>query len=126
MEKKPYILYFNTRDELVKINLEMVVCFEAEANYLRVSLVNGLVCMIRMSLGKMESILSTRAAPDKFVRIGKRFIVNLSYIFSINVLKQELVLSDQRSFVKTLSVSKDALKQLKELMKRSHTQIQND
>lgn len=126
MEKKPNILYFNTRDELVKINLEMVVCFEAEANYLRVSLVNGLVCMIRMSLGKMESILSTRTAPDKFVRIGKRFIVNLAYIFSINVLKQELVLSDQRFFVKTLSVSKDALKQLKELMKRSYTQIQND
>lgn len=125
MEKKPNILYFNTRDELFKINLEKVVCFEAESNYIRVFLINGLECMIRMSLGKMESILSSRTAPDRFVRIGKRFIVNLSFIFSINVLKQQLILSDLQSFVKTLCVSKDALKKLKELMKQSYTLIHN-
>lgn len=126
MDKKPNILIFNTRDELLKIDLEKVVCFEAESNYVRITLKNGLDCLIRMSLGKMETILSTRTTPDKFVRIGKRFIVNISFIFSINVLKQELVLSDQHSFVRTLSVSKEALKQLKELMKQSYTQIQYD
>lgn len=126
MDKKPNILIFNTRDELLKIDLEKVVCFEAESNYVRITLKNGLDCLIRMSLGKMETILSTRTKPDKFVRIGKRFIVNISFIFSINVLKQELVLSDQHSFVRTLSVSKEALKQLKELMKQSYTQIQYD
>lgn len=97
MNKKPNILYFNTRDELLKINLEKAVCFEAESNYIRVFLVNGLESLIRMSLGKMESVLSSRTAPDRFVRIGKRYIVNLTYIFSINVLKQELTLSDQQS-----------------------------
>lgn len=126
MDKKPNILIFNTRDELLKIDLEKVVCFEAESNYVRITLKNGLDCLIRMSLGKMETILSTRTKPDKFVRIGKRFIVNISFIFSINVLKQELVLSDQHSFVRTLSVSKEALKQLKELMKQSYTHIQYD
>lgn len=126
MDKKPNILIFNTRDELLKIDLEKVVCFEAESNYVRITLKNGLDCLIRMSLGKMETILSTRTTPDKFVRIGKRFIVNISFIFSINVLKQELVLSDQHSFVRTLSVSKEALKQLKELMKQSYTHIQYD
>ena len=126
MDKKPNILIFNTRDEILKIDLEKVVCFEAESNYVRITLKNGLDCLIRMSLGKMETILSTRTTPDKFVRIGKRFIVNISFIFSINVLKQELVLSDQHSFVRTLSVSKEALKQLKELMKQSYTHIQYD
>lgn len=126
MDKKPNILIFNTRDELLKIDLEKVVCFEAESNYVRITLKNELDCLIRMSLGKMETILSTRTTPDKFVRIGKRFIVNISFIFSINVLKQELVLSDQHSFVRTLSVSKEALKQLKELMKQSYTHIQYD
>lgn len=126
MDKKPNILIFNTRDELLKIDLEKVVCFEAESNYVRITLKNGLDCLIRMSLGKMETILSTRTTPDKFVRIGKRFIVNISFIFSINILKQELVLSDQHSFVRTLSVSKEALKQLKELMKQSYTHIQYD
>lgn len=126
MSKKPNILYFNTRDELLKINLEKVVCFEAESNYIRLFLINGIECLIRMSLGKMESVLSSRTAPDRFVRIGKRYIVNLSFIFSINVLNQELTLSDQQSFAKTLSISKEALKQLKEVMKQSYTLIHND
>ena len=126
MDKKAEILIFNTRDELLKVDLERVVCFEAEANYVRITLQNGLDCLIRTSLGKMESILSARTTPDKFARIGKRFIVNLSFLFSINILKQELVLSDQHSFIRTLSVSKEALKQLKELMKQSYTHIQYD
>lgn len=125
-DKKPNILYFNTRDELLKVNLDRVAFFEAEANYIRIYLLNGHSCLVRMSLGQMESVLASRTASDKFVRIGKRFIVNLSYVFSINVLKQELVLSDQRFFQRSLKVSREALKRLKELIKESYTLINND
>lgn len=124
--KKQNILYFNTRDELLKVNLDRVVYIEAEANYVRINLVNGLSALVRMTLGQMETVLATRTAADKFARIGKRFIVNLSFVFWINVLKRELVLSDQKSFDKTLSVSKEALRQLKDLMKKTYTLIKND
>lgn len=119
MEKKANTLYFNTRDELLKINLDKVVCFEAEANYTRIVLVNGMTSMVRMNLGKMEEFLSSRTKLDYFARIGKRFIVNMSYVCCVNVLKQELVLSDQCSFQRTLSISKEALKQLKDLIRQS-------
>ncbi len=126
MADKKNILYFNTRDELLKVNLSRVACFEAEGNYIRILLVNGLSCMVRMSLGQMESVLASRMSSDKFARVGKRYIVNLSYVFSINVLKQELILSDQRFFQRNINVSRDALKHLKELIKESYSQIEYD
>lgn len=112
---------FNSRDELLKVDLKRVVFFEAETNYTKIVLSNGLSNLVLLNLGKMEDLLSARTKEDssKFARIGKRYIVNMSYIYRINVLKQELTLSDQRFFSQTLSISKDALKKLKELMSPS-------
>ena len=114
-------VYFNSRDELLKVDLKRVVFFEAETNYTKIVLSNGLSNLVLLNLGKMEDLLSVRTKEDSgmFARIGKRYIVNMSYIYRINVLKQELTLSDQRFFSQTLSISKDALKKLKELMSPS-------
>lgn len=114
-------VFFNSRDELLRVDLSRVVCFEAESNYTKIVLSNGLTNLVLMNLGKMEELLSVRPQEDArmFARVGKRYIVNLKFIFRINVLKQELTLSDQRFFSQTLSVSKDALKKLKELMSPS-------
>ena len=60
--------------------------------------------------------LRFKDAPGTFARVGKRYILNLSYIYRINTLKQELTLSDQRTFIHTLSLSKVALKALKDLI----------
>ena len=118
MKTSSKYLVFNSRDELLKINLDKIVYFEAEGNYTRIFIANGLTGMVLMGLGKIEELLATRFKEERgrFVRIGKRFVVNLAYIFRINVLKQELTLSDQKSFASTVSISRDALKKLKDLM----------
>ena len=71
-----------------------------------------------MNLGEMEKALAEQLGPtDKtFMRIGKRFIINMQYIYQINVLKQQLILSDYDHFAFQISISKDALKKMKELM----------
>ena len=51
-----------------------------------------------------------------FMRVGKRFIVNLDYIYSVNMAKQCLILSDMEHFAYQLPISKEALRQMKELM----------
>lgn len=117
MQSSSYIV-FNSRDELMKVNLDRVVYFEADGNYTKIYLCNGLTGMVLASLGRIEELLTTHF-PDqrgRFARIGKRFIINLPYIFRINILKQELTLSDQKTFACTVSVSRDALKKLKELL----------
>ena len=118
MDNKPRIIYFQSRDEFLRVDLTAVVYFEADGNYTRFVSINGLSTLIFMNLGKMEQLLSLRFkdAPGTFVRIGKRFILNLNYIYRINTLKQELTLSDQRTFTQTLSLSKIALKALKDLI----------
>ena len=118
---KTKTIFFNSRDELLRIDLSTVIYFEADGNYTRLVSVNGLSSMVCMNLGKMEELLSLRFkdAPGSFARIGKRYIVNLRYVYGINTLKQELLLSDQTTFSTTLSISKVALRGLKELMSPS-------
>ena len=53
-----------------------------------------------------------------FIRIGKSLIINRSYIYYINVPKQKLILSDVATFNHTVVASKEALKQLKELLEK--------
>jgi DNA-binding LytR/AlgR family response regulator len=54
---------------------------------------------------------------SQFIRIGKSLIINRDYIYRINLTKQQLVMSDMalnQAFM--LSASKEALKQLKQLL----------
>ena len=55
---------------------------------------------------------------NSFIRIGKSLIINRSYIYYINVPKQKLVLSDVTTFSHTVTASREALKQLKELLEK--------
>jgi DNA-binding LytR/AlgR family response regulator len=70
-----------------------------------------------MNLARMQQILSTslQKSASMFARIGKRYIINLNYVYHIAVLRQNLELSDGENFNYTLSVSKDALKGLREM-----------
>ena len=118
MTSKNKRIFFNSRDELLRVDLSSVVYFEAEGNYTRIVSANDLVSMVCINLSRMEELLALRFkdCPGSFARIGKRYILNLNYVYGINTLKQELILSDQRSFQHTLSISKVALKALKELI----------
>ena len=71
-----------------------------------------------MNLGQMEEVLAQRLKEKKniFARIGKRYIVNLGYVYKINPLKKQLVLTDFTNFSYQLDISREALKTLKEIM----------
>ena len=111
-------IYFNSRDELLRIDVPSIVFFEAEGNYTRIVLANGFEGLVCINLGKMERMLTARLQEkaQRFARIGKRHIINLYYILQITPLKQTLVLSDQKTFQYSLDISKEALKNLKDLI----------
>lgn len=112
------ILYFNTRDELIKVKLERVAYFEADSNYCHVIFINGTKATILTSLINIENLLEERFKDNSsmFIRIGKRYIVNRQYIFQINIPRQKLVLADfSIPGVLEISISKEALKNLKQL-----------
>lgn len=111
-------LIFNSRDEMLRIDVSRIVYFEADGNYTYIVTCNKLKSAVCMNLGQMEDVLAQRLKEKKsiFARIGKKFIVNLGYVYKINPLKKQLVLTDFTNFVYQLDVSKEALKTLKEIM----------
>lgn len=70
-----------------------------------------------MNLARMQSVLheSLKDKAANYARIGKRHIINLAYVYQIAILRQKLVLSDGQNFEYQLSVSKEALKQLRDM-----------
>lgn len=120
MENKDiYILYFNTRDELVRVDLRKAGYFRADRNYTDVYFLNGYHVTLPTNLASIEQMLDDdrmKGHTIPFVRLGRSLIVNLSMIVHINILRQELVLSDMITpTVLKVEVSKEALRKLKEL-----------
>ena len=89
-DKSVYV-FFNSRDELQRIEVSKIVYFEADGNYTDIVMVNKLRASVCMNLGEMERALAAQICDEakKFMRIGKRFIINMRYVYSINVLKQQ-------------------------------------
>ena len=114
-------LYLNSRDEFYKVDISKIVCFEADGNYTNFVLCNKLKGVVLMNLSQMQTVLteSLKEEASIFARIGKRFIINLNYVYHIEVLRQKLTLSDGEVFAYQLPVSKEALKKLKDLYIKS-------
>ena len=112
------LVFFNSRDELLRIDISKIVYFEADGNYTDIIMVNKLRATVCMNLAEMERSLATQIGDEakRFMRIGKRFIINMRYVYQINVLKQQLVLSDYDHFAFQVNISKDALRKMKDLM----------
>ena len=116
-------LYINSRFELYRVELSKIVYFEADGNCTNFILVNRQKGVLCMNLSKTQSLLTQNLKEQAqiFARIGKRFIINLTFVYHIDILKQRLTLSDGVLFTFLLPVSKEALKKLKDLYVASGT-----
>lgn len=111
-------LYFNSRDQLLRIEISRILYFESDGNYTNIVCTGRVKGMLGINLMQTERLLSERLKEKArgFVRIGKRYIVNLNYVYQINTLKQRMVLTDYQTMVVQIEVSKEALKKLKEAL----------
>lgn len=113
-------LVFQSRDELAKFELAKVVYFESNSNYTKVFYPNGCTLSVIASLGFIENLLSNmdNVVAKKFLRVGRFLIINTDFLFRINILHQQLILTDgvsPQTF--TLKASKSSLRSLKNLFK---------
>ncbi|MBQ0047009.1 MAG: LytTR family transcriptional regulator [Prevotellaceae bacterium] len=118
MTTESQYLYINTRDELLRFDCSKIVYMEGDGNYTNIVLVNKLKASVCMNLSEMQRLISEslKERASMFIRIGKRFIVNVNFIYQINVLRQFLTVTDGTHFAFQLGISKEALRQLKDLM----------
>lgn len=109
-------LQFNTRDDYYRVPVNRIVFFVADKNYTILQLTNGKTLMFTFSLQKMQDyiVASLGAAARNFARVGRSHIVNLSYVYHIDITKQRLVLfAETESLEYTIPVSKEALRSLR-------------
>ena len=111
-------VYFNSRDKLIRLDIQKIVYFEGDGNYTYIVIANKQKVCVTMNLSHTEEALALQLGDvaKQFMRIGKRFIVNMNYIYQVDILKQMLMLSDYEHFLFQLPVSKEALKTVKELV----------
>ncbi len=111
-------LYINTRDELIRLDCSKIVYMEGDGNYTNIVLVNKQKTSVCMNLSEMQRLISEslRERASIFARIGKRFIVNMTFIYKVQPLHQSLVVTDGVNFAFQLGISKEALRKLKDLM----------
>ena len=111
-------VYFNSRDKLIRLNVQKIVYFEGDGNYTYIVTANKHKVCITLNLAHTEEALAVQLGDNarQFMRIGKRFIINMNYIYQIDIQKQTLMLSDCEHFLFQMPVSKEALKAVKDLV----------
>jgi len=113
-------LMIKTRDELLRIKIGQILYFEADRNYTKLLLSNGIQFTFAINIGKIEELLEKQVSGsnDMLVRVGKSHIINKTHILQINLPKQKLLLLTQEEKPRELIISKDPLKQLKESLEK--------
>ena len=110
-------LIFKSRDELIQLNPDDIVYFQADGNYSLMMLVSRKEQLLTMNLSKVHLTLEEQlgSQSDMFERVGRDLIIRKTFIYSIQTLWKKLILSVPNSdkFFE-LEVSKEALKKLKE------------
>lgn len=112
------LVYFNSRYSLVRIDIAQIAFFEGDGNYTYIVTTNKMRTCLTMNLSHIEDALAAQLGEQakRFMRIGKRYIVNMDFIYQVDIQKQQLTLSDYNRFVFHLAISKEALKSVKELV----------
>lgn len=116
---KPLIISLS--NELIRVIPERIVYISSDGNYSTMVLHDKAKQLFSFNLSHFQKIIESQLKADAtmFIRLGKSAIINREYIYKINISKQQVVLSDMNlneSFV--ITASKEALKQLKNLLER--------
>ena len=110
-------LRISTSTELVRVATDEIVYVRADGNYSDLVLTNGKSRTMTFQLHFFDEVFQ-QLQNNMFARVGRSLIVNKRYIHVINLTEQILIFSGQqiKGDIKPVNVSRDALKQLKELL----------
>ncbi|MBQ7448321.1 MAG: LytTR family transcriptional regulator [Paludibacteraceae bacterium] len=113
-------LVISSAGEMLRVSTKQVVYIAADANYCNLLLSGGEMRLLTCQLGQVEKLINEQLEENgrQFIRIGKSVIININKVFYINISRQQLILMDGALGRYTLTASKEALKQLKDLIEK--------
>ena len=116
-------LIISNSTELLRIAACRIICIKADGNYCDIYQLGNIKKTVTLQLGQIQDKLIEQLPEFKndFARVGKSLIVNINYVYNINLTTQTLVLIDDKSNRYEDNASKDALKDLKERIEKKRT-----
>ncbi len=115
---------FNSRDELISLNLDLLAALQANGSYTRAVYINKREFMLTVNISKVEEALRAyQSSGYKFLRLGRSVIINHRFLQRIELNKQQLVLSDGDKCDLRVRIPKQTLREYKEAVAKSNHQI---
>ena len=113
-------LIIKTRDEFLRLRINEILYLEADRNYTKLLLTEGIQFTFAINLGKIEEMLENQVADSKLIliRVGKSYIINKNYILQINLPKQKLLMLPPGGKPRELVIPKEPLKVLKDMLEQ--------
>lgn len=116
----------NSRESII-ISISQLLYIKAEGNYSYFFWIDNtphpagkpdktIETVITIQLGEIDKLIEKLDNDDrkKLVRIGRSLIINLQYLYKIDLTRTELLLMDRAHNIHTLEASHEALSKLKE------------
>ena len=115
LEKVGTHLVISRGTELLRVPAERLIYIAADGNYSYVVTQDGRKAMVSFQLGQIEDMIDEQLgeAGSRFSRMGRGLIINMDYVYSIDISKQTVVLSDCLHFRHELNASREVLIKLK-------------
>ena len=115
LEKVGTHLVISRGTELLRVPAERLIYIAADGNYSYVVTQDGRKAMVSFQLGQIEDMIDEQLgeAGSRFSRMGRGLIINMDYVYSIDISKQTVGLSDCLHFRHELSASREVLIKLK-------------
>ena len=111
-------LFITSRNGIEVINLDKVVYLKADGNYTDFYFCDGKVRSHLSTLAVFDEAITARYAsadkPSPFFRMGRSYVINVSYVTSVNLVNSVLVFDSEA--VKPVVVTKNQLKSLRDFV----------
>lgn len=108
-------LYFNARDELTCININLIALVQADGNYSKIIYITKKEIVLTHGISKIEEVLkSCNDSQNLFIRMGRSIVLNHNYLQKIDLQKSLLIMGDGGKNEIRVNLPKQVLKSYKE------------
>lgn len=114
----PKFITISKGTEFLRIQAEHLVYISSDGNYSNVVTRDGKSALASYQLGKIEDLIADQLGEigGQFIRLGRGLIINIEFVYKIDISTQELILSDCNGCYHVLSASREVLIKLKAYM----------
>ena len=90
------VIVISRGTEMLRVPSRRLVYISADGNYSNVVTQDNRTRIVSFQLGQLEDMIGNQLGDEgaNFIRLGRGLIINLDFVYWIDIAKQSLILSD--------------------------------